>query len=72
MREFLVKNKIVTMPQPPYSPDVAPADFYLFPKLKTPMKGKHFATIEEIKEKSKQKLLARVSEVFSGLEKTLA
>ena len=28
------------------------------PKLKTPMKGKRFATIEEIKSKSKQELLA--------------
>ena len=53
VREFLAKNKTVIMPQPPYSPDLAPADFFLFPKLKTPMKGKRFATIEEIKEKSK-------------------
>ena len=35
-----------------------PADFFLFPKLKTPMKGKRFVTIEELKEKSKQELLA--------------
>ena len=46
------------MPQQPYSPDLTPADFFLFPKLKTPMRGKRFATIEEIKEKSKQVLLA--------------
>ena len=47
--EFFVKNKTVIMPQPPYSPDLATADFFLFLKLKTPMKGKRFATIEEIK-----------------------
>ena len=58
VREFLVKNKTVIMPQPPYSPDLAHADCFLFPKLKAPMKGKRFATIVEIKEKSKQKLLA--------------
>ena len=46
------------MPQPLYPPDLASADAFLYPKLKTPMKGKGFATIEEIKEKSKQKLLA--------------
>ena len=51
--EFWVKNKTVIMPQPPYSLDLAPAVFFLFPKLQTLMKGKHFATIEEIKEKSK-------------------
>ncbi|KAA1414165.1 hypothetical protein F0U44_22385, partial [Nocardioides humilatus] len=56
VREFLAKNKTVIMPQPPYSPHLAPADFFLFPKLKTPMKGKRFATIEAIKEKSKQVL----------------
>ena len=57
--EFLAKNKTVIMHQPTYSPDLAPAEFFLFPKLKTPMKGKRFATIEEIKEKYwKQELLA--------------
>ncbi|GFX70498.1 histone-lysine n-methyltransferase setmar-like protein [Trichonephila clavipes] len=29
------KNGIVTIPQPPYSPDLAPADFFLFSKVKT-------------------------------------
>ena len=58
MREFLAKNKPVIMPQPPYSPKLVSANFFLFPKLKTSMKGKWFATIEEIKEKSKQELWA--------------
>ena len=61
---FLVKNKTVIMPQPQYSPDLASADFFLFPKLKTPLKGKHFATIEEIKERSKQELLAIPENTF--------
>ena len=51
--EFWVKNKTIIMLQPPYSPDLAPAGFCLYPKLQTSMKGKHFATIEKIKEKSK-------------------
>ena len=50
VREFLAQNKTVNMPQPAYSPDLAPVDFFLFLKLKTPMKGKLFSTIEEIKE----------------------
>ena len=57
VREFLAKNKTVIMPQPLYSLDLVTADFFLFLKLKTPIKGKRFATIEEIKEKSKHKLL---------------
>ena len=57
VREFLAKNKTVIMPQPPYLPNLVPADFVLFPKLKTPMKEKLVATIEE-----------RDSEVFRKLE----
>ena len=35
-----------TVPQPPYSPDLAPCDFWLFPKLR----GCGYETIEEMKE----------------------
>ena len=43
LREAIqVKYKIVFMNQPPYSPDLASADIFLFPKQKTPMKGKRF------------------------------
>ena len=49
VRNFLAKNNTVIMPQPLYSPDLAPCDFFLFPILKKPMKGRRFATIEEIK-----------------------
>ena len=35
VREFMAKNNTVTMPQPPYSPDIAPCDFFLFPKKKS-------------------------------------
>ncbi|UYV68217.1 hypothetical protein LAZ67_5003412 [Cordylochernes scorpioides] len=44
------------MPQPPYSPDLAPWDFFLFPKLKRPMKGRRYATLDEIKMASKEEL----------------
>ena len=37
---------IKTVPQPPYSRDLAPCGFWLFPKLK----GCRFKTIEEMKE----------------------
>ena len=35
---------------PPHSPDLAPYHFWLFPKLKSPLKGKRFQTIDEIQE----------------------
>ena len=37
---------IKTVPHPPYSPDLAPCDFWLFPKLR----GCSYETIEEMKE----------------------
>jgi hypothetical protein len=46
--QFLAKNKIGVIPHPPYSPDLAPCDFFLFPKLKLKLKGCWFDTIEEI------------------------
>ena len=61
---FLAKNKTVIMPQPPCLPDSAPAVFFLLAKLKTLKKGKCFVTIEEIKEKSKQELLAIPKSTF--------
>jgi histone-lysine N-methyltransferase SETMAR len=32
--EFLSKNSITKMDHPPYSPEIEPCDFFLFPKLK--------------------------------------
>ena len=48
IREFLAKKNIPILPHPPYSPDLAPCDFYLFPKLKSNLKGHHFRTMENI------------------------
>jgi len=35
-------------PHPPYSPDLAPCDFWLFPKVKLTMKGKGFKSTQDI------------------------
>jgi hypothetical protein len=35
IRIYLAKHHTSVVPHPPYSPDLAPADFFLFPKLKT-------------------------------------
>ena len=48
IREFLAKKNISILPHPPYSPDLAPCDFYLFPKLKLKLKGHHLGMIETI------------------------
>ena len=48
IRELLAKKNIPILPHPPYSPDLAPCDFYLFSKLKSKLKGHHFWTMENI------------------------
>ena len=44
--DYLTKMDIKTVPRPPYSQDLAPCDFWLFPKLR----GCRYETIEEKKE----------------------
>ena len=38
-----------TLGQPPYSPNLTPCDFFLFPKLKGVIKGIRFPDVEAIK-----------------------
>ena len=68
---------IKTVPQPPYSKDLAPSDFWLFPKLR----GCRYETIEEMKDavtkvidtltqgdfhRALQKLLERYNKCIAG------
>jgi len=48
VNEFLAKKSISMLPQPPYSPDLSPCDFFIFPKLKLHLKGRHFGTVGNI------------------------
>jgi histone-lysine N-methyltransferase SETMAR len=50
VREFLAN--MLTLPHPPYSPDLAPADFFLFPKMKMQLQGRRFHTVAEIQRQS--------------------
>jgi transposase len=45
---FLAKRSIPLVRQAPYSPDMAPCNFWLFPKLKLPLKGTRFESREDI------------------------
>jgi len=49
IRDFCTKNAMTDVPQPSYSPNLVPADFFLFPKIKRPMKGERFDDVEAIK-----------------------
>ena len=53
---------IKIVPQPPYSPDIAPCDFCLFPKLR----GCRYETIEEMKEAVTKVINTLTQEDFHG------
>ena len=58
VHEFLAKHEITKVTQPHYSQDLAPCDFWLFWKLKSPLKRKRFQTINEIQENMTRQLMA--------------
>ena len=53
---------IKTVPNPLYSPDLAPCDFWLFPKLR----GCRYETIEEMKEAVTKVIDMLTQEDFPG------
>jgi histone-lysine N-methyltransferase SETMAR len=57
IKQFLAKQWIPEINQPPYSPDLSPADFFLFPQIKSALKGRRFQDTD-IKSNITKKLLA--------------
>lgn len=45
--QFLESTEAKLMTHPPYSPDLAPCDYFLFPTIKNRMRGRRFSTPEE-------------------------
>jgi histone-lysine N-methyltransferase SETMAR len=48
VREFLASKQITVLKHPPYLLELAPSDFFLFPKIKEILKGRHFDDIDDI------------------------
>jgi hypothetical protein len=46
--KFLASKQITMPVHPPYSPDLAPSDIFLFPKIKKILKGRHFDDTDDI------------------------
>lgn len=59
--DFLAENGVRLLSHPPYSPDLAPCDFFLFPKLKLQLRGKEFKTPEAA--------VAAYQDLLEGMEK---
>ena len=48
VNQFLAQRKVNVLEHPPYSPDLAPADYFLFPKVKSHLKRRLFDSISDI------------------------
>ena len=60
--DYLTKMGINTVHHPPYSSDLSPGDFWLFPKLR----GCRYETIEEMKEAVTEIIDTLTQEDFNG------
>ncbi|KAJ4444102.1 hypothetical protein ANN_05891 [Periplaneta americana] len=48
VKNFLARHNITALDHPPYSPDLSPPDYFLFPRLKSHLKGRRFNAEEVI------------------------
>jgi len=74
-RAFATQKKLAylgfhCLDHPPYSPDLAPSDYNLFPELKKQLKGRHFWSDAEVIAAAETRLDGQPSDFFlSGLQK---
>jgi histone-lysine N-methyltransferase SETMAR len=45
---YLKRERVQLLPHPPYSPDLAPCDFFLFPRIKKELGGRKFENVENL------------------------
>ncbi|GFV46689.1 hypothetical protein TNCV_3846991 [Trichonephila clavipes] len=64
VKQFLAKTAVgVQIEHPPFSPDLYPSEFFLFPRLKLALKGKRFDDISDI-QRNVTRPLNSISEDF--------
>ncbi|KAL1132425.1 hypothetical protein AAG570_010380 [Ranatra chinensis] len=62
VNDLLTEYGWAELPHLSYSPDMSPSDFDLYPKLKEPLRGQHFSSLEEIS--------SAVTQAIQGLNKS--
>ena len=63
--QFLAQKGITVLSHPPYSPDLSPPDYFLFPRLKFAMKGARYDLVEDIHNAVTRELKAIPLSAFS-------
>jgi len=61
---------VIVLDHPPYSPDLAPADYFLFRKVKSHLKGRLFDSISDIQKAvtSTLNIIAK-DDFYKGIQK---
>lgn len=59
-KEAIERLKLDTLPHPPYSPDLSPCDFALFPTMKRLLRGRVFASRENLESEVRKVLLYEI------------
>ena len=67
VQQFLSKTSMTPVPHLPRSPGLALSNFYLFPQMKKILKGKCFADVEEVKQKTAEALKGIKIDEFKNL-----
>lgn len=60
VNRYIDENRMKLAPQPPYSPYIAPSDFFLFRYIKSRLNGQHFDSVESLLEEV-QVILSEIS-----------
>jgi len=56
VKDFLAKHNVTILEHPPYSPNLTPTGYYLFPQLKSELKGQCFCGNIDITENAMEEL----------------
>ena len=58
------------LPHPPYSPDLAPSDYWLFPSMKEPLRGKRYTSFQALASAVSQWRIAQSADWYTtGMHK---
>jgi transposase len=70
VKQFSAQRKVAVLDHPPYSPDLAPADYFLFQKVKSHLKWRFFDSISDI-QKAVTSILNTIAkdDVYKGIQK---
>jgi histone-lysine N-methyltransferase SETMAR len=70
VKQFLAQRKVTVLDHPPYSPDLTPADYTLFPKVKSHLKGRFLGSVSDIQKAVTRTLnIIAKDDFYKGIQK---